>query len=180
MNIFISWSGERSKTAALGLKSLLEDVFVQAVTVFISDHINPGENWGQRLGAELEKSQFGILCLTEDNFQAPWLLFEAGALAKKFAASRVVPFETKRSKSPGTERTASGASTAAVEPTAKISAKSANRNAGDTDPSGNAQKKPSAPRVVACTVAKKRAGHAGCDRSQGMIAMTPDAPVRSS
>ena len=92
MNIFISWSGERSKTAALALKSLLEDVFPQAVTVFISDHINPGENWGQRLGAELEKSQFGILCLTEDNFQAPWLLFEAGALAKKFAASRVVPY----------------------------------------------------------------------------------------
>src|SRR5437667_7698579 len=92
MNIFISWSGERSKTAALALKSLLEDVFPQAVTVFISDHINPGENWGQRLGAELEKSQFGILCLTEDNFQAPWLLFEAGALAKEFAASRVVPY----------------------------------------------------------------------------------------
>ena len=92
MNIFISWSGERSKTAALALKSLLEDVFPQAVTVFISDHINPGENWGQRLGAELEKSQFGILCLTEDNSQAPWLLFEAGALAKSFAASRVVPY----------------------------------------------------------------------------------------
>ena len=86
MNIFISWSGERSKTAALALKSLLEDVFPQAVMVFISDHINPGENWGQRLGAELEKSQFGILCMTEDNFQAPWLLFEAGALANKLFA----------------------------------------------------------------------------------------------
>jgi hypothetical protein len=26
MHIFVSWSGERSKTAALGLKSLLEDL----------------------------------------------------------------------------------------------------------------------------------------------------------
>jgi hypothetical protein len=92
MHIFVSWSGERSKTAALGLKSLLEDMFQQAVEVFISDHINPGENWAQRLGVELEQSQFGVLCLTQENFQAPWLLFEAGAVAKKFGFTRVVPY----------------------------------------------------------------------------------------
>jgi len=43
MHIFISWSGERSKAAAKGLRSLLEDVF-QKVLVFISDHIGAGDN----------------------------------------------------------------------------------------------------------------------------------------
>jgi len=92
MRIFTSWSGERSKAAALGLKSLLQDLFEEGVQVFVSDHINPGEAWAQRLGTELEQSEFGILCLTQENFQAPWLLFEAGAIAKKFGTSRVVPY----------------------------------------------------------------------------------------
>lgn len=92
MRIFTSWSGERSKAAALGLKSLLQDLFEEAVQIFVSDHISPGEAWAQRLGTELEQSEFGILCLTQENFQAPWLLFEAGAISKKFGASRVVPY----------------------------------------------------------------------------------------
>jgi hypothetical protein len=92
MRIFTSWSGERSKSAALGLKSLLQDLFEEAVQVFVSDHISPGEAWAQRLGTELEQSEFGILCLTQDNFQAPWLLFEAGAIAKKFGTARLVPY----------------------------------------------------------------------------------------
>ena len=92
MRVFVSWSGERSKAAALGLKSLLEDTFPEAVDVFISDHIDAGETWARRLESELEQSQFGVLCLTQENFQAPWLLFEAGAISKKFGSARVVPY----------------------------------------------------------------------------------------
>ena len=54
--------------------------------------MSPGVVWAQELGKELEESDFGILCLTQDNVQAPWLLFEAGAIAKNFAAARVVPY----------------------------------------------------------------------------------------
>jgi hypothetical protein len=92
MRIFLSWSGDRSKAAALGLKSLIEDTFPEAVDVFISDHIEAGETWARRLESELEESQFGVLCLTHDNFQAPWLLFEAGAISKRFGSGRVVPY----------------------------------------------------------------------------------------
>jgi hypothetical protein len=92
MQIFTSWSGERSKTAALGLRSLLQDLFEDAVDVFISEHINPGEAWAVRLGRELEESEFGIICITQENAHAPWLLFEAGAIAKKFGTSLVVPY----------------------------------------------------------------------------------------
>lgn len=92
MRVFVSWSGDRSKAAALGLRSLLEGTFPEAVEVFISDNINAGEPWVLRIHSELELSQFGVLCLTQDNFQAPWLLFEAGAVAKKFGAALVVPY----------------------------------------------------------------------------------------
>jgi hypothetical protein len=90
--IFVSWSGDRSRTVALGLKSLVQDVFGDSVDVFISAHMDPGVVWVQQLGKELEGSDFGILCLTEDNIQSPWLLFEAGAIAKNFGAARVVPY----------------------------------------------------------------------------------------
>ena len=89
MQIFTSWSGERSKAAALGLRSLLQDLFEDAVDVFISEHINPGEAWAVRLGRELEESEFGIICIAQENARAPWLLFEAGAIAKKFGTSLV-------------------------------------------------------------------------------------------
>jgi hypothetical protein len=92
MRVFVSWSGERSKAAALGLKSLLEDTFAEGVDVFISDHIDAGETWVLRLESELEQSQFGVLCLTQENFHAPWLLFEAGAISKKFGSARVAPY----------------------------------------------------------------------------------------
>jgi hypothetical protein len=88
----MSWSGPRSREIALALKSLLEDIFEEGVLVFVSDHISPGEVWTQRLGKELEQSELGILCLTQDNYESPWLLFEAGALGKKFGTSRVVPY----------------------------------------------------------------------------------------
>lgn len=91
MRVFASWSGERSRTVAQGLRSFLQDVLPD-VEVFISENINPGEAWAQRLGTELENSSFGVLCLTEENFQAPWLLFEAGAISKKFGAARVAPY----------------------------------------------------------------------------------------
>jgi hypothetical protein len=90
--IFVSWSGERSRAAALGLKSLLLDVLGESLDVFISAHMEPGVVWVQELGRELEGSDFGILCLTQDNLQSSWLLFEAGAIAKNFGAARVVPY----------------------------------------------------------------------------------------
>src|SRR5262245_28890295 len=90
--IFVSWSGDRSRKAALGLKSLVEDVLGDSLEVFISADLDPGVGWVQQLGKELEGSDFGILCPTADNVESPWLLFEAGAIAKNFGSARVVPY----------------------------------------------------------------------------------------
>jgi len=41
---------------------------------------------------ELDASMFGIICLTRDNLNAPWLLFESGALSKKRETAVVCPY----------------------------------------------------------------------------------------
>jgi hypothetical protein len=92
MKIFISWSGSRSQKMASSLKGWLSDVF-QGDEIFMSDHdIEAGVRWANKLNSELDASKFGIICLTPDNLQAPWLLFEAGALSKSIEGSQVVPY----------------------------------------------------------------------------------------
>jgi len=81
MKVFISWSGERSKLVAEALKELIEDV-TQAAEPWMSPAIRAGAFWRDDIRNKLNSSRFGICCVTKDNYDAPWLLFEAGALSK--------------------------------------------------------------------------------------------------
>ena len=91
MKVFISWSGDVSQAFAASLAKWLPNV-IQAVEPFFSrDDIRKGTGWLARLNRELEQTDFGILCVTSDNKDAAWLLFEAGALAKKVQESHVCP-----------------------------------------------------------------------------------------
>ncbi len=82
MKVFISWSGELSKAVAQILKKYLPCI-IQNADVFCSiEDIEKGENWDSRLTTELASSCFGIICLTPSNLNAPWVNFEAGAIAK--------------------------------------------------------------------------------------------------
>jgi hypothetical protein len=92
VKVFISWSGERSKKIAEILKSWIKHV-IQAVEPFVSsEDISKGTDWIAKITKELQETNFGILCVTKDNFQKPWLLFEAGALSKALDETYVVPF----------------------------------------------------------------------------------------
>jgi hypothetical protein len=44
------------------------------------------------LARELNSASFGILCITRGNMTEPWINFEAGALSKALAGTRVSPF----------------------------------------------------------------------------------------
>jgi len=55
-------------------------------------NIDAGQRWGHELGEQLGSTNFGILCLTPENLESPWLLFEAGALSKVIGQARVVPY----------------------------------------------------------------------------------------
>jgi hypothetical protein len=50
-----------------------------------------GDRWAQAVAKELESSNFGIICVTPENVRSPWVLFEAGALAKSMQGARVIP-----------------------------------------------------------------------------------------
>lgn len=92
MDIFISWSGERSKAVAELLKTWLKCV-VQASKPWVSSqNISPGTVWFAQISERLNSSSIGIVCLTQENKNNPWILFEAGALAKGLADTRVCTF----------------------------------------------------------------------------------------
>ena len=66
---------------------------IQSVEPFMSaSDIEKGSRWANDIGIHLGEAQFGLICLTQDNLEAPWLLFEAGALSKSIENSRVVPY----------------------------------------------------------------------------------------
>ncbi|MBP6900625.1 MAG: toll/interleukin-1 receptor domain-containing protein [Burkholderiaceae bacterium] len=91
MNIFISWSGDHSRRLALELHVWLASV-VQAAKPWMSERdIGPGERWNEEVSQRLRDTNFGIICITSSNMTSPWLLFEAGALAKALEKSKVVP-----------------------------------------------------------------------------------------
>lgn len=82
MQIFISWSGKRSKHCAELLKVWLPRV-IQSVRPWISTYdIAKGSRWSGALAKELGQHVYGIICVTPENRNSPWLNFEAGALSK--------------------------------------------------------------------------------------------------
>jgi hypothetical protein len=92
MKIFISWSGGTSLKVAEAFRDWLPSVIQSVVPYVSSQDIDKGARWSADISSELEKSDYGILCVTVENLAAPWLNFEAGALSKSFEKSRVSPF----------------------------------------------------------------------------------------
>lgn len=92
MKVFISWSGPISKNVAQSLTDWLGNV-IQAVKPWMSaENIEKGARWSSEIALQLEESKFGIICVTPDNINAPWLNFEAGALSKTIDDSYVAPY----------------------------------------------------------------------------------------
>ena len=92
MDVFISWSGERSRAAAEALREWLPMV-INAIEPWLSSaDIDKGSRWATELSVRMEVSKAGIICLTPSNLRAEWVLFEAGALSKTITNTFVCPF----------------------------------------------------------------------------------------
>jgi hypothetical protein len=92
MKVFISWSGSRSRATAELLRDWIKCV-LQATRPWVSTRdIDRGALWFSEISDQLKDTSVGIVCLTNENKNKPWILFEAGALAKGLSSNRVCTF----------------------------------------------------------------------------------------
>jgi hypothetical protein len=54
--------------------------------------LDAGKRWQVELAKKLEHVDFGIVCLTPETVNSPWIIFEAGALAKALNNSFLSPY----------------------------------------------------------------------------------------
>lgn len=95
MKIFISWSGEISGKVARILRDWLPYVLPTIKPYVSSEDIEKGTAWNSDIASQIETAIAGIICVTKDNINSPWLNFEAGALFKSLSKSspkKVCPF----------------------------------------------------------------------------------------
>jgi hypothetical protein len=82
MQVFISWSGQRSRAVAEVLRTWLPKV-IQSLDPWMSDEdIDAGSRWLADVTTSLNQAKVGLICVTPENQHKPWLLFEAGALSR--------------------------------------------------------------------------------------------------
>jgi RNA polymerase sigma factor (sigma-70 family) len=92
LKVFISWSREVSKAGAEALREWLPRV-LQAVKPWMSaSDIFKGARWSAEIARELESTRVGIICVTRENLNSQWLLFETGALSKTLVDTFVCPY----------------------------------------------------------------------------------------
>jgi hypothetical protein len=93
VKIFISWSGDLSREITKVLRIWLPKMF-DRVEPWMSDiDVAAGSRALKDIEDRLNESDFGVIVVTTENHEKPWLNFEAGALSKRFDGSiaRVVP-----------------------------------------------------------------------------------------
>lgn len=82
MVIFLSWSGDKSLKVAKALRDWLPNI-IQSIDPWLSEtDIKKGEMWMSAISEKLGNTDIGVICVTNENLEKPWLLFEAGALSK--------------------------------------------------------------------------------------------------
>jgi hypothetical protein len=82
MKIFISWSGQRSGAIAAALNEFLPVINNAFDPWFSPLSIDKGSRSTGEIGDALASAKAGIICLTPSNLTEPWILYEAGGIAK--------------------------------------------------------------------------------------------------
>lgn len=91
MKVFISWSGNTSKLVGEAIRDWLPSVLQTVQPYFTPSDLEKGTRWSTDIAVELDNSKVGIFCVTRDNLDSKWLMFEAGAISKKVDQSLVCP-----------------------------------------------------------------------------------------
>ena len=89
MKTFLSWSGNKSHEIALAFSEWFPCV-IQAVEPWVSSKdIDRGSIWFNEIFEQLKDTNFGVVFVTKENQDKPWLLFESGALSKGLTENRI-------------------------------------------------------------------------------------------
>lgn len=81
MMLFIGWSKDASRAIAQTFRDWILEVNSKIFPFVSFEDIRPGMDWRKTLSQSLMKANFGVLCMTEENLNAPWLLYETGLLS---------------------------------------------------------------------------------------------------
>jgi len=91
MEVFISWSGERSKIFAELFHDFVKRLLHPLKPWMSSIAIQKGQRWSKEIGDRLSNDMIGVICITPENQDSQWLLFEAGAISKVIEEAKVCP-----------------------------------------------------------------------------------------
>lgn len=91
MKLFLSWSGKQSNEIAAAFRDWMPMILQHVQPYMSSSDINKGARWATDIATELQASNFGLIFVTSGNHNAPWIMFEAGALAKAVDKALVAP-----------------------------------------------------------------------------------------
>lgn len=78
MEIFISWSKDRSMEFAIKTKEVLEKLDSHIHTFVSEVDIIGGDDVQKKIISKIKECDILVLCFTKENKKSPWLLFEAG------------------------------------------------------------------------------------------------------
>ena len=92
MKLFISWSGTKSHEVAKLFNELIPEIIAFVKPWLSSEDIEAGSIWDKAIQDSLNSTSMGLICLTQENKEKPWILFEAGALSKGLEVNRVFTF----------------------------------------------------------------------------------------
>src|SRR5687768_2392089 len=91
MRVYLAWAGDTSRQLAEAFGNWLPRIMQHIQTFYSPLDIEKGTRWASEISAMLETCNAGLIFITPDNTQRPWIHFEAGALSKAVNASRVCP-----------------------------------------------------------------------------------------
>lgn len=91
MDIFCSWSGKLSNDLAIAFKDWLRLIYYNIDIFVSSEDIHKGDRWSFIIADELNQSTLGIVFITRENYNSPWINFEVGAISKKIGESKLAP-----------------------------------------------------------------------------------------
>lgn len=93
MKVFLSWSGTYSRTHADIFREWIALIFPDIDFFISSQDIDMGERGIEKIEQNLSMYEFGVIFVSRESLNAPWLYYEAGALSRelKDARRRVAP-----------------------------------------------------------------------------------------